>query len=234
MNTTAEAGTEESRAHAIRRSERDTAAFAHAARHSRRVRVLKVILPTAALVIAGLFVGYTMLPDIGVDIRTATVEGGDLVLENPTLDGFTDDKLPYSVTAARARQAEGLTAGIFDLEEISGFAQIDVETRAEFEAAGGRYNRDGGHVRLDDDIVVRTTSGLVARLQSADIDFDTHKLETDDPVEVEMDGMRIEANAFRASDGGKSLVFEDRVKIRIDPARVRHAQGENGESGGNE
>ena len=234
MNSAAKAGTEESRARAIRRSERGTAAFAHATRHSRRVRVLKVALPALAFIIAALFVGYTMLPDIGVDIRTVTIEGGDLVLENPTLDGFTDDKLPYTVTAARARQAEGLTAGIFDLEEIRGSAQLDVETRAEFQAASGRYNREGGHVRLDDDILLRTTSGLVARLQSADIDFDTQELETDDPVEIEMDGMRIQANTFRASDGGKSLVFEDDVKIRIDPARVRHAQGENGENGGNE
>lgn len=214
-------------AHAIRRSERGTEAFDRAARHSRRVRRLKILLPVAASFIAVAFLGYSLLPSTGaggIDLRMLSIEGGKLVMENPTLGGFTDENLPYTMTAERARQAIGGQGDAIQLEGIRATVPIDRQDQATISAEGGIYDRQNNRLALDGAITLRTTSGILARLQSAEVDMASNVLSTEKPVEIEMSGMQIRADSFRAADGGKTLVFQDRVLVQIDPVRAREAR----------
>lgn len=230
-------GQEETRTRAIRRAERDATAFARAARHSRRVRVLKFILPVVAIVVSVLFLGYSLIPQTireSVDIGAASIEDGHLVIENPTLDGFTRDNLPYTMTAARARQAVGPTNAPIDLSQIRATIPINADTEARISAGHGHFDRANDRLTLGGSLSLSTNSGLHARLQSAEIDLASNALSTDDPVEIELEGMRITANRFRASDSGKTLVFEDSVHMEIDPAEIRRNQDEGDGSRGDE
>ncbi len=222
---------------AVRRAERGADVFASAARHSRRVRMLKFALPAVAVLVSVLFVGYSFLPSIGgntIGLGSTAIEGGNLVIENPTLDGFTRERRPYTVTAAKALQAIGTTDGPIEMEEIRATLPIDADDEATISAARGTFDRANDLLTLDTEITFRTTSGFVARLQSAEIDIASNDLTTDKPVEIEMDGMRISADALHASNGGKKLVFENRVRVEIDPGKVRPAQERDGEGNGDE
>ncbi|WP_265515956.1 LPS export ABC transporter periplasmic protein LptC [Nitratireductor luteus] len=227
--TQAEQADGERRARAFRPSERGAEAFAQAARHSRNVRVLKFVLPTTAAVVAVVFLGYSLLSPGGmasVDLGSASIENGKLVMSNPSLDGFTNDNLPYHMTATRARQAIGSETAAIELEGIEATVPIDNGNSASISAEAGTFDRQGNALSLDTAITLETTSGIRARLSSADIDIAAGTLSTDDPVAIELNGMSIEADAFRASDGGKKLVFDRRVRVTLDPENIRRAQGE--------
>src|SRR3954467_4318006 len=80
-------------------------AFDRAQRHSRRVRVLKFAVPVLAAGIAVAFPVYSYLAapiNISIQADGTAFADGKLVMANPKLNGFTKDKLPYSLTALRA------------------------------------------------------------------------------------------------------------------------------------
>ena len=96
-------------------------AFDLAQRHSRRVRVLKFAVPLLAAIIAVAFPVYSYLAapvSISVQADGSAFSDGKLVMANPKLNGFTKQKLPYSLTALRAIQDVG-KQGIIDLEGIN-------------------------------------------------------------------------------------------------------------------
>lgn len=222
MNYARKAGTDRT---AIGHTERGADAFLKANRHSRRVRVMKIALPTVAVVASLFFVGYSFLFSVGggaVDPGSMSIESGNLVMDNPSLDGFTSDNRPYSMTAERARQAIGGDANAIALEEITATVPIDSENQAMISAGSGTFDRQNDRLTLQDAVTLRTTSGVVARLKSAEVDIATSELKTDEPVEIDMEGMRVRANTFR-SDGGKRLIFEDRVRVEIDPKQMQRA-----------
>ncbi len=232
MNGAANAGMNETAARAIKRSERGEDAFARARRHSRLVRLLKFVLPGAALAIAALFFGYSLLfSSVGggaFNLGSTSLEDGDLVMHNPSLDGFTSENLPYSLTAASARQPVGGEEEAIRLEGIEASLPIDEDTRATINAETGVFDRRKDRLALSDAITVTTTSGMVARLQSADIDIASNDLSTDDPVEIELEGMRVRADSFRATNGGEKLIFEKRVRVELQPAKIRRGTGQEG------
>jgi len=213
----------------LSRSERGAEAFARAARHSRRVRVLKIVLPIAALVISGLFLGYSVFAPAGVkalNLDSATIEGGNLVMHNPSLNGFTSENLPYSVTAALARQAIGSDSGPIELEKIQATLPIGDDRQATVTAGGGIFNQQTNRLTLNSAITVESNAGIFAQLNSADVDIASGNLSTNEPVDIEVNGMRVKAKSFHTVDGLERLVFENGVRLEIDPARVRKAQEE--------
>ena len=213
----------------LKRSERGAEAFARAARHSRRVRVLKIVLPAAAVVVSVLFLGYSLLsPTVldGLNLESATIEGGSLVMHNPSLNGFTSENLPYSVTATRARQEIGSDSGPIELEKIQATLPIDAERQATVTAGGGVFDQEKNRLLLNNAITVESNAGIFAQLKSANVDMASGNLSTDEPVDIEVNGMRVRAKSFHTIDGLERLVFENGVRLEIDPASVRRAQEE--------
>lgn len=207
---------------ALRRNERGAAVFAHAARHSRRVRLLKLVLPAAAALVAAAFIGYSFLASGTrgtVDLATASIEDGALVMASPELNGFTDDNLPYKMSAQRAQQALG-GGNVIELEDIRANVPVDQDTFASIEAASGTFNREKNTLDIDSDVTLSTTSGVTARLRSAKVDIDANDLTTTKPVDITLDGMQIAADSFATQEGGKVFVFDKRVRVTLDPARL--------------
>lgn len=210
----------------IGHTERGADIFRKAERHSRRVRVLKIALPLIAVVASCILLGYSFLFSVGggtVDPGAMSIESGNLVMDNPSLDGFTKENLPYSMTAARARQAIGGDGDAIALEEIRATVPISADNQATISAESGTFDRQADRLTLKDAITLRTTSGVVARLQSAEVDISSNELSTDEPVEIDLEGMRVRANTFRAN-GSSRMVFEDRVRVEIDPKQIRQSQ----------
>src|SRR4051812_35659711 len=83
--------------------------FRVAMRHSRRVRMLRVGLPTATalvclvLLLLAWFNPLRMLK-LPISMDNVVVSGTKIKMENPKLSGFTRDKRRYDVSAGAAAQ----------------------------------------------------------------------------------------------------------------------------------
>ena len=53
------------------------------------------------------------------------------------------------------------------------------------------------------------------------MDINDGSLKTDQPVDIRMNGTHITAESLRIEDQGKLLVFENKVRLNIDPASAR-------------
>ncbi|MEI8697078.1 MAG: LPS export ABC transporter periplasmic protein LptC [Mesorhizobium sp.] len=207
-------------------------AFGIAQRHSRRVRILKLAVPLVAAVIAVAFPVYSYLAapvSIQVQADGSAFADGKLVMANPKLNGFTKQKLPYSMTALRAIQ-DVSKQGIIDLEGIDAKLPISADNVAAVNASRGTYNRDGNTMSLTSDVTITTTDGLEAKFKSVFLDMGKGTMKTSDPVDVSRGGSRITADSMSIQDNGKIVVFENRVRVNIDPASLKAAEAMSGAS----
>lgn len=207
-------------------------AFDVAQRHSRRVRMLKFVVPLVALFIAVAFPVYSYLAaptPFAVSADGGAFVNGKLVMANPKLNGFTKEKQPYSMTALRAIQ-DVSTQGVIELEGIDAKLPVSAQNVASIKAERGTYNRDGNTLSLDSEVTVSTTDGIIAKLKSIYLDMGKGTMKTTEPVDVSRGGSRITADSMSVQDNGKVLVFENKVRVNIDPASLKAAEDKSGES----
>jgi lipopolysaccharide export system protein LptC len=201
-------------------------AFVNAERHSRRVRALKLALPVLGGAIAVGFTGYSYLvtpPSISVDVAGAAIRDGKLVMANPKLDGFTKDKLPYSMSAMRAIQDMADTE-VIALEQIDATFPVSETNSAKVNAPSGVYNQAKDTLDITSQLTITTSDGMVARFKSAFLDVATGRLTSSEPVDIRTIGSHITADSMMLSEGGKVIVFEDRVRVQIDREKLTTAQ----------
>lgn len=204
--------------------------FAAAERHSRRVRILKFAIPAAAT-IGAIFLALVTIfrSEIPGEVSTdsITLSDGRIVMSNPKLDGLTGDKKPYAMRAERAFQEIGRD-GLVELEKITAELPFGTGSTALLKAGGGFFDNSRNTLDLGKSIVLTTSDGMNAKLDSARIDIGKSALVTDKPVEITNSGSRITAGSLKVSDGGKLLVFQSNVRLTIDPKKLNNASDKPG------
>lgn len=206
-------------------------AFRSASRHSRRVRVLKIGLPVLAVTIAALFFAWSYTAttmQIPVSAEGAAFSDGKLVMANPKLEGVTKDNLPYSMKALRAVQEIGRESMI-ELEGIDARLPMDAGNWATVTAPKGLYDRDKNTLDMLGEIKVVTTDGVEANLKSVSIEIGKGNLSTTDPVAISRAGSRISSDRMKIAENGRVLVFEQRVRVHIDPSGLKKSDEGDGE-----
>lgn len=210
------------------------AAFDSARRHSGRVRVLKLVLPALALLLVVGFFGKSWLgrtTGVTLNLSGSAIEDGRLVMSDPRLDGYTSGDRAYSVTASRAIQDIGDTSRI-DLEGIDARLPFERENWITVMAPKGMFDREANKLNLNSEVTIVTDTGLRARLLSASVDIGDGRLVTEDPVDVEGQGTRIEAASLTVTNNGSVLVFDRQVRVEIDSMRgVAGAPTDGGKNG---
>lgn len=204
---------------------RDERAFRTAARHSTHVRLAKIGLPVLGLAGAAVFAGFTVfarpdLPNIAVDLTKTVISDGKVVMSNPRLSGFTSNDKPYEMEAERAIQDVGNTAEIL-LENIQASVPFRGEAAARILAPTALFNNDARTLDIDQPFTVVSSDGLSASLKSAFVDIAKGNMETDEGVDITVEGTRITAQSMRISDNGKRMVFENNVRLNIAPASAK-------------
>jgi lipopolysaccharide export system protein LptC len=84
-----------------------TDAYRQAIKHSRRVRRLRFLLPIGALIVTLAFVAVSLVRSLMPDelqIESAKIEDGKVVMEKPAIAGRNSDGVRYSMRAERALQ----------------------------------------------------------------------------------------------------------------------------------
>jgi lipopolysaccharide export system protein LptC len=156
-----------------------------------------------------------------VSVSGAGIKDGKLVMTNPKLSGFTGKSLPYSMTAARAVQDIGNTS-VFKLDDIHANLPLSPGQTAKVDAGSGIYDNTKQTLQLGSGVTVVTSDGAVARLHSADIDIESGRMQSNEPVEIDNGDTRLDAASMSVSKNDGLIVFDKRVSLVLKPAALHN------------
>jgi lipopolysaccharide export system protein LptC len=191
--------------------------FEAASAHSNRVRSLRIGLPVAAAGIAAAILAslvYSSNRRPSIDIAAIRIENGRLAMDSPELAGVDANKRPYRLKAARALQDAANPARVA-LDAIEATLPFNDQGNARIVAGNGLYDATAKTLALGGNIEVDTEDGIRLRLVDANIDIDKGAMNTAKPVEVDTGTALVTADTLRVEDKGKTIVFENRVRMTL-------------------
>lgn len=203
-----------------------TEAYRRASRHSARVRFLKIALPTLGLVVAAAFaivsIVSTYIPD-ELEVESATIENGKVVMKNPAIAGRNRDGISYSMKADRALQ-DMKNPDIIQLENIRAKMPVNEQLIAQVDAVTGIYDRGRNILDMTAPFTIRLNTGLEAAFRDAHLDINGGRMSTQQPITIQSKEASIVAQSMRMADKGRTVVFEGDVVVNVDPAAIRNRE----------
>jgi lipopolysaccharide export system protein LptC len=192
-----------------------------AARHSRRVRLLRIVLPTlAVLSVIGFFAVMSWDGDDeglpALNLSGINFEDREITMDKPHISGFDGTKRSYEIHAATATQALG-NAKVVTLETIEAKFALGDDVRANLDAVSGIYDSDTQKLKLMGGIELETSNGYRAELTEADVDVEAGNVASDTGVMIEGKEGRITSDSIEVLDRGKHVFFRGNVKVVYHP-----------------
>jgi lipopolysaccharide export system protein LptC len=191
-------------------------AFRAARRHSRLVRILRITVPVTVvigLIIVTLITYFNplrMLAKLPINIDNLVVSGTKVTMEQPRLAGFTSDARAYELTADTAAQ-DMTRPDIVELRNIRAKVEMQDKTSMEMTAVSGIYDAKGETLKLDREILLRSSTGYQGRLSEALIDIRKGNVVSEHPVEVKLLQGTLNANRLDILDSGDLVRFHGGV-----------------------
>ena len=195
-------------------------AFRAARRHSRVVRVLRVVIPLAVVLgFTGVFlVAYLnplrMLAKLPADIGNLVVSGTKITMEKPHLSGFTRDARAYELSADAANQ-DLKKPNLIELRNIHAKLQMQDKSTMELTATAGIYDSKAEIIKLDRNIVLSLSTGYRGELSQAVIDVRKGHVLSEKPIVIEMLHGTLNANRLEIIDFGDLVRFDGGVKLNF-------------------
>ncbi|MFN3891197.1 MAG: lipopolysaccharide-assembly, LptC-related protein [Beijerinckiaceae bacterium] len=213
-------------------------AFRDAARHTRRVKFLRLAIVLGSIGLVGGVAGWSLFAPTGklpggVTINNATLDGTRVMMDLPKLNGFRRDGRPYEVRARTGVQ-DIRTPKIIELTEIDATLQTSDGASVRVLAPKGVFDSGTDHMRLDaasaeDGIRITSTSGYDAVMRTADMDFKKGGLVSRDPVVLTLTNGSVKADGLEIVGHGQVVTFTGNVKSIIAPdssVRITRSRGE--------
>jgi lipopolysaccharide export system protein LptC len=195
-------------------------AFRAARRHSRVVRILRVASPLAVVLgFTGIFLivyfnPLRILAKLPIDVGNLVVSGTKITMEQPRLSGFTGDARAYELSADAAKQ-DLTKPDLIELRNIHAKVQMQDKSTVEVSATAGIYDSKGETLKLDQNIVLSSSTGYRGRLNQATIDIRKGHVLSEQPVEVELLQGTLNANRLEIVDSGDLVRFDGGVKMTL-------------------
>jgi lipopolysaccharide export system protein LptC len=194
-------------------------AFRAARRHSRLVRFLRIALPAAVVLITiGMSLATWLNPlrlltaALPVNIDDLVVSGSKITMEQPRVNGFTNDKRAYEFTAEAA--AQDLTKpDIVELRNINAKIEMEDKSTMNMKAATGVYDTKKEMLQLQGSILLTSSNGNTGKLTEATVDVRKGNVISDRPVELEMLQGILNANRLEVVDSGTLVRFHGGVNM---------------------
>ena len=199
-------------------------AFRTAKRHSRRVRILRWALPSAAL--GGLAVillvvwldPLRLYRNLPVEFGRISITDNKLTIEAPKLTGFTQDRRPYSITAESAAQDLG-SPNVIELAGILGQVELANRGETEMRAKTGVYDMKSGNLNLSNGIEIGATGGYKVSLQDAFVEVRKGRIVTNKPVRAIFPDGTLDAQRVEIFEHGDRVKFMGvTMTFRIPPS----------------
>ena len=205
-------------AFAMRRQGDRARAFRVARRHSRYVRVLRLLIPgsiAAALAVALLAAEVDplrMLTKLPVDFGSLVVSGTKITMQQPRIAGFTRDSRAYELTARAAAQ-DVTKPDMIELQGISGTTEMQDKTVVKIGEQRCLYTKTEMHARQE--VVLKSSGGLAVYLSEAVVDVHSGNIVSDKPVEVNLQQGTVNANRLEVADSGDVIRFDGEVTMLL-------------------
>jgi lipopolysaccharide export system protein LptC len=196
--------------------------FRAAARHSRVVRFLRVAIPAGILAVAGVIIVATffnpfrLIAAFPIDPGKVSLSGTKIVMELPRLNGFTSDARPYELTARAAAQ-DILKPEILELKDIKAHVELKTGERVALTSVNGVYDTKGELLKLNDHIVLKSSSGYEGHLSEATVNTSSGHILSESPVEVKLLNGWLNANRLEITDSGDIIRFGGGVELTLTP-----------------
>lgn len=196
------------------------AIFMRAKRHSRMVRLLRVLVPVGtAVVIAGITL-VSWLDPMRILARLPTaqghlvISGTKITMEAPKLAGFTKDGRSYELNARAAAQ-DITKPDIVELHDIRARMEAQDRTPINLTAVGGVFDRKSGILKLAKDVMLKTPSYEV-NLEEAIVDTTTNNVVSNKPVQVRMLQGVVNSKRLEIDKGGEVVRFVGGVTMTLE------------------
>jgi lipopolysaccharide export system protein LptC len=211
---------ETARAHWVMNRAQSDRAFRAARHHSRMVRLLRIAIPAAIVVMLGgaFLVSYfnpaRMLAALPVNLDNLVVSGTKITMEKPRLSGFTKDQRAYEFIADAA--AQDLTKpDLVELRNIDARVKMQDNSTMKMLALTGLYDTKKETLKLEQQILLSSDTGYKGRLTEAMVDVRTGNVVSDKPVELEMLQGILNAKRLEITNSGEVIRFENGVSMTV-------------------
>jgi lipopolysaccharide export system protein LptA len=192
-------------------------AFAAGQRHSRLVRLLRIVLPLAA---GGILSGFLLYVAAKYTLEygkfkpgTVTITTEDLQMKDPSFVDATSDGR-YEVRAKRAVVAFTPNAPV-KLIDVSGDLTQTSGTVTKLKAKHGLYERAKGELELFDGIEIDGSNGMMARLSRATVYSKQSKVVSEHPVSATTPTGSVQALAMTLETKARLAQFRGAVAVRL-------------------
>jgi lipopolysaccharide export system protein LptC len=219
---TAAYGQDERAPHAFTATQRgDTARrFRLAKRHSRTVRFLRIGIPVAAVLGAGVVALMTWFNPLRLLAQLPAVSLGDVVvsgtkikMEKPKLSGFTSDSRRYDLTAGAAAQ-DLMRPGLMELQEVDATVEIEANNPVKIVAKNGTFDTKSEILTLVNNVVV-TSSTYEGHLSEAVIDTKSGNVVSEKPVTLLLQNGTVNSSRLEIVQGGDLIRFDKGVTVHM-------------------
>lgn len=194
--------------------------FAVAARHSRRVRLLRRLIPVAVvaalllLLAISIFNPWRMLAKLPIDVGNLVISGTKITMEAPRLAGYTPDRRAYEVSAHAAAQ-DLKTPDFVELETIHAKVELEDKTVVQMDAAAGLYDAKKEVLTLNRSIELQASNGYAGKLTEAVVDIRKGTLMSTKPVAIKLLNGDLNANNLEILDTGALVRFGGGVTMNL-------------------
>lgn len=191
--------------------------------HDRRMAVLKWLLPVLAGVLLATIVIWplTEAQEFSFLLAKDKVERANerLRVDNARYRGETAKGNRFFITAAGAVQRSSALP-VVELDRLSARLEAD-DGPSTVTAPSGRYFLNEDRLQVAGPVELRSETGYTLDSQTVDIDLDTRRVRTEQPVSGQLPIGTFRANRLSGDIKGRTLVLEGDVHLRIQGGRGR-------------
>jgi lipopolysaccharide export system protein LptC len=194
--------------------------FAEAARHSRRVRLLRRGVPIVITVILGATILVSWIDPLKVLVRLPldagklVVSGTRITMQAPKLSGYTKDQRWYEMNAAGATQ-DITKPDFIELSEVRTKIETADKSTIHIRSKDGLYNRKTSMLTLTHDVVLTSTAGYEMHLDEATVDTSKGMVVSDKPVAVFTKDTTLTSDRFEVENSGEVVRFIGSVVMNL-------------------
>ena len=195
-------------------------AFRAARRHSRMVRILRIVVPAVvgvaavAMFLVTYFNPLRMLTKLPINVGDLVISGTKVTMEHPHLSGFTKDARAYELSADAAAQ-DMTKPDLVELHNIHATLQMQDKSTVEMKAVLGLYNSKGETLQLNRNIDLSSSTGYAGHLIEATVDVRNGNVVSQKPVEVKLLQGVLNSNGLRIENSGDVVRFEGGVTMTL-------------------
>ncbi len=201
-------------------------AFTGAARYSRFVLLMKLLLPLSAFSIIALTVFFSATYEVN-DELTVTFANSPTLKDDrrmlaPTFSGVNKDGKPFKVTAATAEREVGNPRTIL-LTTIAATIGTAAADSIELSATHGTLDTDRQVMTLSDDVTFAALGGYTFHTRTVAVDLDKESVTGTTPVTGTGPLGKLTADHFEVAPGWQTVTFGGGVTVLVEPDSLEAA-----------